>query len=265
MRRTNLNKFILLIFTLSALQLVSNSSFAQSEPKIEGSPYKEIKYDNLPKKPSEEEREKIEKNAKKGQAPKMAAKAPKTRTRGKDLTRANRTIYQFTNWDFPASGNTCGQAAVATAMWNRGLNETWNQNAADFAKQLYNYAPPKITIPGLGSNTIGTDWNQINYALNGYKKYGIQYSWFKGRALLDKYIDKGFPCIIMMDMGVFGKWGVGHWVVAFSRTDKGYYLTNNNDTYLKWEDLNRAWGGVWNEGHLAKAHGTAEMFCVVWK
>ena len=204
----------------------------------------------------------------------MAARAPKTRTRGDKLTRANRTIYQFTNWDFPVTGNTCGQAAVATAMWDRGLNEKWNQNAPDFASSIYNYAPPKITVPNIGSSTIGTDWRQVSYALDGYKNNGIQYSWFKGKALLDKYIDMGLPCIIMLDMGVFGKnmWLVGHWVVAFARTSNGYYVTNwdkryngNPNNYISWIDLNRGWGGVWNEGNVAKVHGTAEMFCVVWK
>ncbi len=274
MKIRKLKTILLVILFFLVFQISQQTSFAQTDPKIEGSPYKEINYENPAKPIKEEEREKIEKTVKKGVAPKMSAKAPKTRTRGEDLTKANRTIYQFTNWDFPVTGNTCGQAAVATAMWNRGLNVAWNQNAADFAKQLYAYAPPKITIPGLPSNTVGTDWNQINYALNGYKKYGIQYSWFKGRALLNKYVDMGLPCIIMLDMGVFGKnmWGSGHWVVAFARNANGYFVTNwdvkwngNNNNYVSWDELNKAWGGVWNEGQMAKVHGTAEMFCVVWK
>lgn len=272
MRKTNLNKFILLIFILSALQLASSSSLAQSEPKIEGSPFKEINYESKPV--SEEEKTQIEKNAKKGSAPAIAVKGPKRRTRGDDkLDGGGRTIFQFTNWDFPVTGNTCGQAAVATAMWNKGLKEVWNKNAPDFARSIYNYAPPKITVPNIGSNDIGTDWRQVSYALDGYKKYGIQYGWFKGKALLDKYIDMELPCIIMLDMGVFGRnlWGVGHWVVAFARDANGYYITNwdkkyNGQTkYISWSELNRAWGGVLTEGQLAKVHGTAGMFCVVWK
>ena len=269
--RTRL-KFIFFISFFLALQISSKTSFAQDKPKIEGSEYKELNYETKAKSVTDEEREKTEKSAKKGKAPHVNAMAPKRRTRGDEFTRANRTIYQFTNWDFPSTGNTCGQAAVATAMWNRGV--TLNLAPAEFAKQLYRYAPPKISIPGLPANTVGTDWHQVEYALNGYKKYGIQYTWKKGRTELNNYIDAGYPCIIMIDMGVFGRnlWGVGHWIVAFARDANGYYVTNwdpkwnnNRDNYVSWTDLNRAWGGVWNEGQMAKLHGTAEMFCAVWK
>lgn len=260
----------ILLFMLT--MFVSIQTSAQTEPKIEGSPYKEINYESVGKTKKEEDRKKIEKQAKKGPAPRSSAKAPKTRTRG-DLTKGDRTIYQFTNHDFTATHNTCGQAAVATALWNRGLNEVWKGNAADFAKSVYNYAPPKITVPNVGSSGVGTDWRQVSYALDGYKRYGIQYGWFKGKALLDKYIDMGLPCIIMLDMGIFGAnmWGSGHWVVAFGRNSLGYHVTNWDSKwngryyFVPWSELNRAWGGVWNEGQLAKVHGTAEMFCVVWK
>jgi hypothetical protein len=255
-----------------ALFLTTNLVHAQTEPKIEGSPYKEIDYEALAKTVSKKDKERLAKENKKGKAPIINPKAPKTRTRAGDLIKGGRTIYQFTNHDFPATGNTCGQAAVATAVWNRGV--TLNHDAAGFARDLYRFAPPKITIPFVGSNTIGTDWHQVNHALNGYKKHGIQYGWYKGRALLDKYIDMGLPCIIMLDMGVFGAhlWGSGHWVVAFGRNSLGYYVTNwdskwnGRHYFIPWDELNRAWGGGgWNEGQMAKAHGTAEMFCVVWK
>ncbi len=268
MRTTNLSKFLFIIFSLAILQLPTNSSFAQTEPTIEGSPFKEIKYSKKAKPVSEAEKKKIEKNVKKGPAPVTGVRGPQKRTRGDDpLDGGGRTIFQFTNHDFPNINNTCGQAAVATAMWNAGLKDAWKKNAPHFASELYKYAPPRITVPGFPSNDIGTDWNQVNFALDGYKKYGIKYTWFKGRDKLNKYIDMGLPCIIMMDMGVFGKnfWGVGHWVVAFARTATGYYVTNNRTTFLSWTDLNRAWGGTTWEGNLAKVHGTAEMFCVVWK
>lgn len=271
MRSTNLKKFILLIFILAASQLVSNSSFAQTEPKIEGSPQK-IDYEALSKTVPEKDKEKLEKENKKGKAPVSKPNTPKTRTRAGGIDKAGRKIFQFTNHDFPATGNTCGQAAVATAVWDRGV--TLNHTPEGFAKDIYRFAPPKITVPFVGSNTVGTDHHQINYALSAYKKYGIQYNWFKGRALLNKYIDMGLPCIIMLDMGVFGRhmWGTGHWVVAFARDANGYYVTGwdkawngNDNSYVSWTDINRGWGGVWNEGQMARVHGTPEMFCVVWK
>lgn len=266
MKTTNLSKFVLIIFASFALQFITKSSFAQTEPTIEGSPFEEIKYKNV-KRVSDAEKKKIEKNAKKGPSPVAGVAGPQRRTRGREIEEGGRKIYQFVNQDFPYEGNTCGQAAVATAMWKVGLNNAWNNDAKHFAKELYQYAPPKITIPGFGSNDIGTDWHQVNYALDGYKKYGIRYSWFKGRDKLNKYIDEGYPCIIMMDMGVFPpyKWGIGHWVVAFARTSTGYYVTNNGSTFLSWTGLNKGWGGTLTEGNLAKVHGTAEMFCVVWK
>lgn len=258
-----------LAFQLSSGFLLAQTDPSQNVPKLEGTPFKEIKYETEPQFVKADDKEKIEKEVRKGPAPKVTATPPKTRTRGNDISGGGRSVFQFTNWDFPVTGTTCGQAAAATAMWNVGLKQTWNNNASDFARQLYNYAPPKITIGGvvnLGSS-LGTDWRQMSYAFDGYKKYGIKYGWFKGRDLLNKYIDMGLPCIIMMDMGVFGAnlWGRGHWVVAYGRDNNGYYVTNNSSNYLSWNDLNRAWGGVWNEGHLAKAHGTGEMFCVVWK
>jgi len=271
MKHISLKRISIITCTCFSLYFTGNV-FGQTEPKIEGSPYKEIDYEALAKTVSEKDKEKLAKETKKGKAPTINPKAPKTRTRGADLTKVGRTIYQFTNHDFPATGNTCGQAAVATAVWNRRV--TLNHTPAGFAKDLYRFAPPKITIPFVGSNTIGTDWHQVNLALNGYKKHGIQSGWFKGKALLDKYIDMGLPCIIMLDMGVFGKhmWGSGHWVVAFARTSDGYYVTNwdkswngNDKNFVTWSELNRAWGGVWNEGQMAKVHGTAEMFAVVWK
>lgn len=256
----------------------AQTSPAQKEPVIEGSPYKAFPYEVPSKFDSEEEKTKFEKEAKKGPSPKTVSTAPKTRTRGNDpLDGGGRTIYQYTNYDFPQSTwNTCGQAAVATAVWNAGLKNSWSGTPETFAQRIYRNAPPKITVPGLPEvKGLGTDWRQVNVALDGFRKNGVQYNWFKGRSELNKYIDMGLPCIIMLDMGVFGMnmWGSGHWVVAFARDANGYYVSNwdrgwnkeRRDNYISWRDLNRAWGGSFNEGNLARVHGTAEMFCVVWK
>ena len=166
------------------------------------------------------------------------------------------TIAEFKNNDFPIMATACGQAAAVTALWHAGLNVTYKDPAA-LAQQFYQYAPPKITIAGLveKKNDLGTDWRQIENGLNAYSKQGIRYNWQKGKSALQNELRKGNTCLIMLDIGTLPqfdyKWG-GHWVVAYGY-DNGYvYVTNFKNNRMSWDQLHKAWGGSFTEGHLCK-------------
>lgn len=178
-------------------------------------------------------------------------------------------IREFINSDFPSSGNTCGQAAVVTAMWQAGLKAT--DDPKKLARSFYNYAPPKITVAGLVEikGSLGSDWRQLNYGLDGYKGQGIRYNWQKGIDALKNELRKNVVCLIMLDTGTlpqYGyKWLTGHWVVAYGYDSRYVYVTNFPNNRMTWDELKKAWGGSLTEGHMAKAHGTAEMFAAIWK
>lgn len=131
------------------------------------------------------------------------------------------SIYQFTNYDFPNTKNSCGQAAIATAMWSVGLDKKYASDA-EFAKSIWSFAPPKITLGNLIhlQDTLGTDWRQINAAMDGYGKlHGVKYTWVTGEAEIKKYLAMNLPVVIMLDTGTLKqfdyKWFTGHWVTAF--------------------------------------------------
>jgi hypothetical protein len=178
-------------------------------------------------------------------------------------------ITEFTNSDFPVTKTTCGQAAVVTAMWQAGLKAS--NDPKKLAKNFYNYAPPKITVGGLVpiQGSLGTDWRQINYGLDGYKGQGIRYNWQKGTDALKNELRKNVPCLIMLDTGTLPQYGyqwyTGHWVVAYGYDSRYLYVTNFPNNKMTWDELKKAWGGVLNEGHMARAHGTPEMFAAIWK
>lgn len=178
-------------------------------------------------------------------------------------------IAQFVNEDFPVTGTTCGQAAAVTALWHAGLNLKYG-TPESLVKSYYDYAPPKITVPGVTTQTrFGTDWRQLEYGMNGYSGQGIRYNWQKGKSALQNELRKGNPCIIMIDMGTLPPytWGYGHWVVAYGFDISHVYVTNlgNLNNKMTWDQLHKAWGGSLTEGHLARAHGKTEQFMTVWK
>lgn len=176
------------------------------------------------------------------------------------------SIYQFTNFDFPNTNNSCGQAAIATAMWTIGLDKNYASDA-EFAKSIWAYAPPKITLGNVIQlkDSLGSDWRQINYAMDGYGKlYGVKYTWVTGEAEIKKYLAMNLPVVIMLDTGTLKqynyKWFTGHWVTAFGY-DKDYiYVSNFPDNRMSWAELDKAFRGT-----LAAYHGTGGMAMVVWK
>jgi hypothetical protein len=277
----NTKTVLLAAGAIIVFQLFSSPLFAQTEsngPKVEGSKNIEPDLNNNASK-TEAAQQKLKQQIKFAKSPAKSAVVPKSKTRGRDVDgncggagyQGKCSIYQFTNIDFPISKTSCGQAAACTALWAVGMGPRWNNDKVEFMRSYWRHAPPKITIAGvkdLGGN-LGTDWRQINYGLDGYKSYGVQYSWQSGRANLEKYLRMGWPCIIMLDCGTLAQynyaWMTGHWVVAYGYDANGFYVTNFPNNYITWTELNKAWGGVLTEGQMAKAHGTGGMFCVVWK
>lgn len=199
-----------------------------------------------------------------------AAKAEAYGNCGKSGYNGLCSIAEFTNNDFPVRKTTCGQAAAVTALWHVGLSSAYGA-PKKLVKSFYDYAPPKVTVAGLlpFANSFGSDWRQINYGLDGYANQGIRYSWLKGIPALKAELKKKWPCLIMLDTGTLPQfnygWVTGHWVVAYGYDANYLYVTNFPDNRMTWAELTKAWGGDWKEGHLAKLHGTAEMFAVVWK
>jgi hypothetical protein len=179
-------------------------------------------------------------------------------------------IAEFTNDDFRVQKTTCGQAAAVTALWHAGLNITYN-DAGRLATEFYALAPPRITVPGIIEvrGGLGTDWRQIERGLNAFARQGISYNWQKGKSALQNELRKSNVCLIMIDTGTLPQykyaWGTGHWVTAYGYDDTYVYVTNFPDNKMTWGELHKAWGGSATEGHLAKAHGKAEMFATVWK
>lgn len=201
-------------------------------------------------------------------------KPPQQRQRGENIKssgcggssfRGRCEIFQFTNYDFPSTGNTCGQAAMATAMWTAGL--THNNNPKSLAKSIYDFAPPKITLGNMIElkGTLGTDWRQINYGLDGFKGQGIKYTWINGEAEIKKYLGMNWPVMIMLDTGTLSQynyqWWTGHWVTAFGYDANYIYVSNFPNNRMTWAQLNDAF----RKGTLAVGHGTSGRAAVVWK
>lgn len=181
-------------------------------------------------------------------------------------------IAEFLNPDFPIVTTTCGQAAAVTALWHAGMNAKFG-TPASLVKSFNDYAPPKITVPGVieVAVSLGTDWRQIEYGIKGYSNQGIRFNWQKGKAALQNELRKSNPCLIMLDMGTLPpydwKKGGGHWVVAYGYDNTHVYLTNmaTFGNKITWDQLHKAWGGSFTEGTLAKLHGKNEQFMTVWK
>ncbi len=259
--------------------IVAQKDKKRPEPTVLGKAFEMPDYDK-PTESKEVMDKQLAINLEKVESPSMAKKMPSGRTRGETVTgncgsqsyRGRCNIYQFVNQDFATTKNSCGQAAISTAMWTVGLESVFGAtNQAGLATSVYAYAPPKIIIGGMipYAGSLGSDWRQLSYGMDGYKNQGIKYSWLKGEAELKRFLDMKWPAVIMLDTGTLAQYGygwyTGHWVTAYGYDASGVYVTNFPGNKMTWAELRKAWGGVWNEGQLAKVHGTAEMFAVVWK
>lgn len=244
-----------LIVSVFALVVISGSNalFAQSggtvaAPRIGGKTF-QMPALAEPKMSKEDFEKFVQSNLTKvlSPAPKDQPPAGGSRSRGGDVVapgcsgaqsflatgfRGRCSVYQFTNADFPQTNNSCGQAAIATAMWTIGLDKKYASDA-EFAKSLWAYAPPKITLGNLIQlkDNLGTDWRQINYALDEYGKlYGVKYTWATGETEIKKYLAMNLPVVIMLNVGTLPqfnyKWWAGHWVTAFGYDANYIYVSN---------------------------------------
>lgn len=213
------------------------------------------------------------------------SKTPTTRVRGDQVYNCGSkafkgkcTMYGFGNYDMTNDRNlreqACGQAALATAIWDRGSYDVmaaFKYDTAAFARDVFKTAPPKVTIAGWLTVGPGTDWRQFNYGLDQYKKYGIKYSWFKGEAELQKQVAMGNVVAVMIDLGTlpsrYAMRSGAHWVIIYGYDDEKYYVTNFTGNVLYKSDLRDAWGASpdWRVGVWAKGHGTAGMGVVIYK
>ena len=116
------------------------------------------------------------------------------------------------------------------------------------------------------SNTLGTDWKQVNQGLDKLgKEYGIQYAWIEGIPEIKKYLSMQLPVMVMLDAGALpelnNKWWVGHWVTAFAYDNNYVYVTNFPNNRMTWSEFDAAF----KKGKLAVGHGTDDKAVVVWK
>jgi len=202
---------------------------------------------------------------------------PKPRRRGEDIAltecstnngyKGKCTIYQYTNKDFPANNNSSAQAAIASALYAIGLNEKF-PDQKELASEVWKVAPPKITLKNMKavSNTLGTDWKQVNHGLDKLgKQYGVQYAWIEGIPEIKKYLDMQLPVMVMLDGGSLpeldNKWWVGHWVTAFAYNKNYVFVTNFPENRMTWSEFEAAF----KKGKLAVGHGTDGKAAVVWK
>jgi hypothetical protein len=190
--------------------------------------------------------------------PKAESKMSGARTRGNDSRNQCGVgdykglcgMWQFTNHDFPSTGNTCGQAAAATIIthWEKARNDAnFKRTLASF---LYsNYGPNNAL--GL----LGTSWQQVvNSVTIPYKM-----SWRKvsGESDLRTELAKGVPVIVMIDSERLRQRGYsylpspvgisGHWVVVYGYDSGFYYVTNHPNNWISRKDFLESWN-TWIHG-----------------
>lgn len=189
------------------------------------------------------------------------------------------TMYGFGNYDVTNDREmrkqACGQAAIATAVWEAGsyaVQAAYGYDPARFAKEVYRLSPPKVTIAGWLTVGPGTDWRQYNYGLDQWARYGVKYSWIRGEQEVQNQIAAGRVVAVMIDLGALprGRYAMqdgAHWVVIYGYDDTNYYVTNFDGNVLRKADLRDAWGASpdWRVGVWAKGHGTSGMGVVVYK
>lgn len=190
--------------------------------------------------------------------PKPESKQPGARTRGSDARNQCGVgdykglcgMWQFENWDFPSTNNTCGQAAAATIIthWQGLKNDSKFKRS--LASYLYNNYGPNNAF-GL----LGTSWQQVVNSITGPYKL----SWRKsfGESDLRTELAKGIPVIVMLDSARLRDRGyaypaspvgiAGHWVVVYGYDNGFYYVSNHPGNYIGRNDFLEAWD-TWIHG-----------------
>jgi hypothetical protein len=161
-------------------------------------------------------------------------------------------MWQFTNWDFPNTGTTCGQAAAATIIthwFEKRSDEAFKKSLATY---LYkNYGPNNV----LG--WFGTSWQQVVASItNPYKL-----SWRKvsGENDLRAELKKGIPVIVIVDSERLRQRGysypkatvgiAAHYVVVYGYDSGYYYVSNHPGNGIAKKDFLESWN-TWVHGGI---------------
>lgn len=170
------------------------------------------------------------------------ADLPKARADGKG---DDMPVYVNPYTNIAGSGNTCGQAAIATVADYNGLEISGitrtDYNPRDNRRLHWNNDPAVSRInaqfaPDVIGGPFGTSGGQIKNALQafGIKQTSVIYSgtsvhWEQLWAVLQSYVTKGWICPVLLDATLMpgGNFPfTGHWPVVFRIDAKGVHLTN---------------------------------------
>jgi hypothetical protein len=199
----------------------------------------------------------------KAEAPKPSAesKEPAARTRGGDVRKqcgvgdykgVCKDMWQFDNFDFPSTNNTCGQAAAATIIthwYDKRGDDAFKKGVASF---LYNNYGPNNAF-----GMFGTSWQQVvNSVAVGYKM-----NWRKvtGESDLRAELNKGIPVIVIVDSERLRQKGydypratvgiAAHYIVVYGYDSGFYYVSNHPGNWVRRNDFLESWN-TWIHGPI---------------
>lgn len=146
----------------------------------------------------------------------------------------HRSIFQFVNTDGTDPATVCGQAAIATALANRGRVE---KSIAGLRKVEQAY--PADVLSGVAGTSAGkvlralTEENVKHYQANGRK--GLE------EALRRKWAG---IALIQNTAGLLKVGDGAHWFVVFASDSNGVYVTNfDNPPFINWSKFEDMWSG----------------------
>lgn len=159
-------------------------------------------------------------------------------------------LYQYTNSGVHAHQqyNSCGQAAIATALTGCGVKPEDPTNAV--MQTVYDAFPPDILW-----GRFGTSWKQVERALGAN---GVAGTWLDGEAALAETLACGHLALVMLDIGATSDegWGPigGHWVVVYAMDQGHVYLSNwPLDGRCTWRSFRRSWDTVMTRAFYGSA------------
>lgn len=161
-------------------------------------------------------------------------------------------MWQFDNFDFPSTFNTCGQAAAATVITYWQKSRTDAKFKKDLASFLYsNYGPNNA----LGM--LGTSWQQVVSSVT--TPYKMNWRKVSGESDLRSEINKEIPVIVMLDSERLRQRGynypaspVGigaHYVVVYGYDKDFYFVSNHPGNYISRKDFLESWN-TWIHGGI---------------
>jgi predicted double-glycine peptidase len=150
-------------------------------------------------------------------------------------------LYQYVNSGVHQHQqyNSCGQAAIATALTGLGVKPEDPTNAV--MQAVYDAFPPDILW-----GRFGTSFQRVERALAAH---GVQGAWLEGESALAETLKKGHLALAMLDVGATEDegWGPlgGHWVVVYAMDTQHVYLSNwPRDGRCTWRSFRKSWDTV---------------------